>query len=46
MWPSAGQTLALPVHQGLSTKDVDLTAEAVLQVLPKIVARRRHAMAT
>jgi hypothetical protein len=39
-------TLALPVHQGLSTKHVDLIAEAVLQVLPKIVARRRHAMAT
>jgi CelD/BcsL family acetyltransferase involved in cellulose biosynthesis len=33
-------------HQGLSTKGVDLIAEGVLQVLPKIVARRRHAMAT
>jgi hypothetical protein len=35
-------TLAVPVHQGLSTKDVDRIAEAVLQVLPRI-ARRRHA---
>jgi selenocysteine lyase/cysteine desulfurase len=32
-------TLAVPVHQGLSTKDVDRIAEAVLQVLPEIARR-------